>query len=263
MPTQVPVDGARSMSSVPRSSETHFGQARAGLERLIGELLHEEGPRLPPEDRLAEMLGFSRPTIRSALLSLQAEGKVHRVHGLGTFINRHAVRTEPPSGNLAEDRPFLDVITALGHEASIEILSLSIQRLAPAVLERLASSTVDAEGVAIERLFRASGRPAVYSRDLVPVSRIVVPHGSLDAARSTFAFLADAAGERVRYSVVRLRAEAATGRVADALGLVSGTPVLALDHLHIDTEDRPLAVTEAFLNQDIVPFSQVRTAGEL
>lgn len=261
MPTQAPSNGAPDLA--PRSRETHFGQARTGLEHLIDELLDNDEPRLPPEDQLAEILGFSRPTIRSALLSLQAEGKVHRVHGLGTFINRHAVRTEPPSANLAEDRPFLDVITSLGHDASVEILALTIEPLAPVVLERLAASASDTGGVVIERLFRASGRPAVYSRDLVPLSRIVAPHELLDAARSTFAFLADAAGERVRYSVARLRAEAATDRVADALGLVAGTPVLALDHLHIDTEDRPLAVTEAFLNQDVVPFSQVRGSGEL
>ncbi|GAA4501495.1 FadR/GntR family transcriptional regulator [Actinoallomurus oryzae] len=44
------------------------------------------GDRLPPEREFAEMLGVSRPTIREAVGSLKARGRVRVVHGRGVYI---------------------------------------------------------------------------------------------------------------------------------------------------------------------------------
>lgn len=263
-----------------RPRETHYQLARTGLHELLCELAAGGETRLPPEDKLAATLGFSRPTVRSALLSLQSEGKVHRVHGLGTFINRHALSMASVGANLAEDRPFLDVIEALGHDASVEILRLAVAPLPTSVLDRLRNITgyernggrgtftngerpASADGVIIERLFRASGRPAVLSRDLVPLDRMVMAPEQLSAGRSTFAFLSECAGVKVRYSVARLRAVGAAPDVAASLRMDPGTPVLLLDHLHLDEDDRPVGVTEAYLDQEVIPVSQVRTSDEL
>ena len=265
-----------------RPRETHYQQARTGLQSLLVALAHAGEVRLPPEDQLAQTLGFSRPTIRSALRSLQSEGKIHRVHGLGTFINRYALRL---GANLAEDRPFLDLIEGLGNIATVEIRRMAIEPMPSDVLARVGSMRDDAksghgktnnggeasiavtgrpgDGIVIERLFKASGRPAVFSRDLLPCDRVELDTADLDAGRSTFAFLEDRAGARVRYSVADIRAVGADTEVAAALDMALGTPVLLLDHLHVDQDDLPVGVTRAYVDQDIIPFSQVRTAGEL
>ena len=44
------------------------------------------GDRLPPEREFAEMLGVSRPTVREAVGSLKARGRVRVVHGRGVFV---------------------------------------------------------------------------------------------------------------------------------------------------------------------------------
>jgi len=44
------------------------------------------GDRLPPERELASMLGASRPSLREALRSLKAQGRVDVRHGTGVFV---------------------------------------------------------------------------------------------------------------------------------------------------------------------------------
>ena len=48
--------------------------------------------RLPPERKLAESLGVSRRVLRHALEMLEAEGRISRQHGRGTFAKTRGMR---------------------------------------------------------------------------------------------------------------------------------------------------------------------------
>lgn len=52
------------------------------------------GDQLPPERQLAEMLEVSRPSLREALRTLQAQGAVQIKHGQGTFVQEPIVAQE-------------------------------------------------------------------------------------------------------------------------------------------------------------------------
>ncbi len=60
--------------------------ALARLRELIGTEDMRDRGRLPPERALAEELGVSRRAIRHALGALEAEGRIIRQQGRGTFI---------------------------------------------------------------------------------------------------------------------------------------------------------------------------------
>ena len=63
------------------------------LQRAIASGLWRAGEQLPTERRLAESLGLARNTVRRALDMLEAEGKIARGVGRGTFLvemNGHA-----------------------------------------------------------------------------------------------------------------------------------------------------------------------------
>jgi len=52
------------------------------------------GDRLPPERQLADLLEVSRPSLREALHTLQAQGLVQIKHGQGTFVQEPIVAQE-------------------------------------------------------------------------------------------------------------------------------------------------------------------------
>lgn len=242
-----------------RRPQTHYEQVKRELELLAGQLAAQGESRFPAEDQLARETGFSRPTVRSALLAMQMEGKLLRSHGVGTFINRHALMVQ---ANLAEDLAFLTVIAQLGYEPSLDIVSVEQRALPPAVSRRL-DRPAGTIGIVIDRVFGASGRAAVASRDYVPIDRLTVAIDDVVAEGSTFAFIRRWTTSSVRYSVARIRALLPPPTVAAILGTTADEPVLLLDHLHIDADDEAIGVTEAYVRDDIIGFSVVRTGSEL
>jgi GntR family transcriptional repressor for pyruvate dehydrogenase complex len=56
------------------------------IERLIEERGLGRGDRLPPERRLAELLGVSRPSLREAIRALETMGRLRVRHGTGVWV---------------------------------------------------------------------------------------------------------------------------------------------------------------------------------
>ena len=77
----VPRDALMTYSPVPTYHRL-AQQIRELIDR--GELRASE--RLPSEQRIADHLHVSRPTVRHALKVLERDGLVRRVHGNGTFV---------------------------------------------------------------------------------------------------------------------------------------------------------------------------------
>lgn len=236
-------------------AETHLAFARRALGDLLVELDQRNESRLPAEDKLSAELGLSRQTVRSALQAMQFEGKIVRVHGSGTFLNRHALSIE---ANLAEDLPFLEVIRQLGRSPSLEVIRMETSELDGRAARRL-DVAEDEEAVTIDRLFSADEEPAVLSRDFIPLARLRARTDDWTPEGSTFAFLERWANTSIRYSVATIRAVSPPSTVSSALELPPGAPSLLLDHLHLDDRDQPVAVTHAYVRDDRIPFSVVRT----
>ena len=81
--TQLSRDLLMSASPVP----AYYRLARQ-LATLIDDGAFRPEEQLPSEQRIADHLYVSRPTVRHALNELAAAHLVRREHGRGTFINR-------------------------------------------------------------------------------------------------------------------------------------------------------------------------------
>jgi GntR family histidine utilization transcriptional repressor len=88
------------------------------LERIAqGEW--QNGARLPSEHELMEVLGASRMTVHRALREMSADGLLHRIQGVGTFI-----QTEKPRSALLEITDISEDIAARGHAHRAQIITL-------------------------------------------------------------------------------------------------------------------------------------------
>jgi GntR family histidine utilization transcriptional repressor len=80
----------------------------------FGELAAND--RIPSENEIVAGLGVSRMTANRALRELARDGKIVRVHGVGSFV------AEPkPSSALLDVRNIADEIAARGHVHSVEV----------------------------------------------------------------------------------------------------------------------------------------------
>lgn len=238
---------------VERVTADSYRQVKARLRELIDRLGAEGTLRLPAEERLATSLGVSRATVRSALQSLQKEGRIRRLHGAGTFINRHVLGV---TANLAEAGAFVDLLAACGYEVGLRVS----QREVPLADDVTTAMEMPAGelGWVIERVFTAGGRPAVFSVDHVPSRLLRDPSRTPEPKDSTFAFVAAHVGRAVCYSVAEVRPLLPPPHVRTALEIEPDHPLLFLRHVHVHADESPLAVTTAYVNDDYLRFSVIR-----
>ena len=98
----------RSVPDTPTGSAAGNGHTQRGLrlaERILAESLQAglgPGGRLPTERRLALDLGMTRSSVRHALAILEAQGRISREVGRGTFLRSDLL---PPvlSGSMAQN----------------------------------------------------------------------------------------------------------------------------------------------------------------
>ena len=77
--------------------------------RSVWRTAASRGVLMPPEDQLVADLGASKPSIREALVRLEADGLVRRRVGAGTFPNPMALEmparlSAHPGANARKDR---------------------------------------------------------------------------------------------------------------------------------------------------------------
>lgn len=238
-----------------RASRDTYRAAKSQVNQLIEQLAADGHTRLPPEDELSAKLQVSRATIRSALLSLQKEGRIQRIHGRGTFLNRHALKI---SANITQDRPFAELLSELGHEVRLRNEDIHVEPFPAAMLEALELTAAE-NACVIRRTFEASGAPAVLSVDYVPIKMISGDIGGLNGCDSIFEFIGRYCGRKVRYSVAEIVPIIPPAGVVELLDTPAGQPLMLLQHTHVDEDDQPVAFTRAYINDRFLRFSVVRT----
>jgi GntR family transcriptional regulator len=221
----------RSVTIVPPPRrQPLFAQVRSELTDTLRR--HRAGDRLPSEPELAASYGVSRPTIREVLRSLEHEGMVRRVHGVGTFVND--VPTKVASA-VDVDLGVTEAVEAANRRLGVQVLAITEVAASADVAAALDLET-GARLTWVERLILADETPAAYVVDAIPASlaaRARRPY----ASGSVYRFLEQECGLELRGGVARITATTADRRMARMLRVPNGSALLRMQQVERTRDD--------------------------
>jgi DNA-binding GntR family transcriptional regulator len=160
---------ARPAAAPGRGSGLLYERVVAYVEDLVTERGLVPGDLLPTYAELASSVGVSLITVRRALDELERAGKVRRHQGLGTFLARPRIVTEPTrTGSLLGTLSRGDAGPA-AEAIETRILELRRGLPSPDVASALRTSP-DAPVWRLRRQRLIDGEPAVVETSIIPVA---------------------------------------------------------------------------------------------
>jgi len=221
----------RSVTIVPPPQrQPLFVQIRSALTETLRR--HRVGDRLPSEPDLAASYGVSRPTIREVLRSLEHEGMVRRVHGVGTFVNDVPRKVRSA---VDIDLGVTEAVEAANRKLGVQVLTIADVAASADVAERL-DLDAGARLAWVERLILVDETPAAYVVDAIPevIARTARrPY----ASGSIYRFLEQDCGLDLRGGAARITATPADRRLARLLRVPQGSALLRLEQVERTRDD--------------------------
>lgn len=212
-----------------RRPEPLWHQAETALRSLIERGEWASGSQIPNEDRLCEMLGISRITVRHALRNLEEAGLLRREHGRGTFV-----RSATVVAGVRGLTSFTDEMKTLALAPSTRLLQahrvLATEEMADALEIALGDSVVQ-----LKRLRLGNGMPIGIQTSHLPEARVPGLYEEAARVQSLYAWLK----ERCDINPVKAKEVYRVGRVdeadAEVIQLAAGTPAFEVERIAFDS----------------------------
>jgi GntR family transcriptional regulator len=212
-----------------RRPEPLWHQAEIALRTLIERGEWSPGSQIPNEDRLCDMLGISRITLRHSLRNLDEAGLLRREHGRGTFVR---------SATVVAGIRGLTSFTEEMRNLALSPGTILLAALRIAATEEIADSLELAVGdpvVQLRRLRLGNGMPMGIQTTHLPEARVPGLFGAAANIQSLYAWL------KTHCGVVPVKADEVyrVGRVGEAdamaLQLAAGTPAFEVERIAYDS----------------------------
>jgi DNA-binding GntR family transcriptional regulator len=232
---------------------------------LIDEIILAEGLQpgslLPTQKELAERAGVSLITVRRALDELQRTGRVAGHQGVGTFVARPRIVSEP-----ARRGGLLATLGSRGAPREVTTELLEVRAVRPgAAAARALDLAADADAWRIVRLRRIDGRPMVLERAHVPRALAPKLDAHLDELRdSLYSLLTRRFGLVDDYEEQYLEVDGADARERRHLELPPRAQIVRLRGVSFSIDDLPFDCFEqAYPAQDFAFCFSGRTSRRL
>ena len=222
------------------------------------------GARLPNELELADAMGVSRGTMRTALNNLQEQGLIWRRQGIGSFVSEKPIL----ENRLDINSGVTELILSMGLTPGSKILEY---KLAPADVSQAEQLNIPQGSPVVQfrRIRTASGRPVVSSLDVFPYAILQQNQGKmdletlkalLDEKLSLYKILESEFSLTIEYGITHLRPVKVNARLMKqiGLGLPPGSVMLYLEQLDYDRNRRPIYLSSEYHVADFCTFTIFR-----
>jgi len=212
-----------------------YHQVYLHLRDMIAHWPGTDNEPLPSEPSLAQRFGVSRVTIRATLAQLEQEGRIRRVHGVGTF----PITT--PSPDRTNIQGHLENLMSFEDETTVENLEWSREAAPDPSAERELGS---APCLRLVRVRSYGGKPISFTTISVPAAHAglveLPPTGSAPIIR-----ILERHGVIAHSAEQVLSAVAAPALAARHLLVAEDSPLIAMRRLMLDEARQPILHQES------------------
>jgi GntR family transcriptional regulator len=226
-----------------------YAQVEAELADGIRDGTFATGSQLPTEDSLIARFAVSRTTVRSAIQNLATRGLVEIRRGKGTFVSHPKI-----TPNLTELSGFVEDMEALGHRATARLIATQTVSASAEVARHLALPT-GAKVVKIERVRLANGVAVSFDETWLPRAIGEQVIGNDLETQPIFTLLEEKYDIPLIEADYRLEAVSAPEKVAEALGIASGSPIFLIERTSYRDGGQPVDYEKLYYRGDLVRFA--------
>lgn len=223
--------------------EPLWHQAEMVLRGLIERGEWASGSQIPNEDRLCDMLGISRITVRHALRNLEEAGFLRREHGRGTFV-----RSATVVAGVRGLTSFTDEMKSMALSAGTRLLEARRLNADKEVADAL-EIAIGEPVVQLRRLRLGNGMPIGIQTSHLPESRVPGLYEDASNIQSLYGWLREHCG----IAPVKAKEVYRVGRVAEAdaelIAQAAGTPAFEVERIASDARG-PFEYTVSTMRAD-------------
>jgi GntR family transcriptional regulator len=227
---------------------------RHQLLREMKEGLYARADRLPRESVLSEKLGISRTQLRDTLASLEREGFITRLQGVGTVINHHVLEV---ATRMDIEVEFMDMVRQSGHEPEVAFVEVTEDAADEKVAEHL-KIRVDTPVIHVTRLITADGKPAIYCEDIIEKALSRGKAAQSDYKLPIFHFLKEFCDTVPYMDLTDVHPVAADAKLGEVLHVPVGAPLLAMDEVDYDVTGVPVLYSKEYYVDGIIRHTVMR-----
>ena len=211
-----------------RRPEPLWHQAEMVLRQLIERGEWAAGTQIPNEDRLCDMLGISRITVRHALRNLEEGGLLRREHGRGTFV-----RSATVVAGVRGLTSFTDEMKTLALTPGTQLLEAHRIEADGEIADALELSAGDPV-VQLRRLRLGNGMPIGIQTTHLPEGRVPGLFEDAQSVQSLYGWLKDNCGITPVKAKEIYRVGSVAARDAEMIQLPAGTPAFEVERIAYD-----------------------------
>lgn len=213
--------------------------------------------KLPPENKLAKLLGVSRATISITLAYLEREGAVVRRHGSAAYVNKgfNSIHS-----SINQGVGVYDLIKQNNYEPSLISNSIECKHaheFDKGIQEHLCL-TADDKVSCVQRIFAANGNPAVLTEEYIPEKYLAHPLESDNLPETIYLLSEQYCLSPIEFTLIEIVPCCVNDYLENLLRCEPEDPILLTEELHLDNKSIPIIFSNVFVLDKYIRFQAIR-----